>query len=431
MFKIYAYIRQSTAEQVRFGYNLEEQERQIRDYCEFNYHDMEYSLTFYIDAGKSGTNMNRPQLKKLLNDSKKNKPNLVVFHNIDRLSRELIDLWSMIKFFNQYDIKLASVIGYIDLSTAYGKGNVLNEGLSAMIESMKISDRTIRALKEGVNQGLYPFPHPPLGYMRKDKKLVLSDNPNDIEAVKYMFNAIASNKFNLLHIRRTLKKDYGIVLYECKIKRIINNRVYTGTMEYKEIVKENYCEPIISEDVYKQAKKNITIKKVNRYKTEYYFKNVVHCSNCDSFMHNTAGTSKTQRLYAYYKCPVCKRTVSQIKLLDKLQPDLNKLAVRLSDDETGLNTMLKDIQYLENKRVSLINELKDDYIDVKTFNELYKDIDDKINDLKTQVINIKSKYDRYDTLSLQNKRFITNNYINRIEIAFNSKSFTANIKENK
>ena len=430
MFKIYAYIRQSTSEQVRYGYNLEEQERQIRDYCEYNYNKTDYSLEFYIDAGKSGTNMNRPQLKRLLSDAKKYKPNLVVFHNIDRLSRELIDLWSMIKFFNQYNIKLASVIGYIDLSNAYGTGNVLNEGLSAMIESMKISDRTIRALKEGVIQGFYPFPHPPLGYIRKDKRLYLSNNIKEIEAVKYMFNAIASNKFNLLDIRRVLKREYGVVLYECKIKRIINNRVYTGTMEYKDIVKENYCDPIISEDIYKLANKNIKLKKVNRFKAEYYFKNVCYCTNCNSFMYNTSGTSKTQKLYSYYKCPVCKRTVSQVKLIDLLEPKLNILAMRLSDDENGINNINKEISYLENKRLNLVKELKNDDIDANTFHDLYTDTENKIYELKKQLINIRFDYKTYNMLSSQNKRLISRKYINKIEIVFNKKSLYARLIEN-
>lgn len=428
MYKIYAYIRQSSLEQVRYGYNLEEQERQIKDYCEYNYKD-NYELSFYIDAGRSGTNMKRPQLQKLLSDSKKNKPDIIVFHNIDRLSRELIDLWSMIKYFNQLGIKLASVIGYIDLSTAYGKGNVLNEGLSAMIESMKISDRTIRALKEGVKQGKYPFPFPPLGYMKKDNKLVISDNQNEIDAINFIFNSIADNKYNLLTIRKMLKINFGISISEDRLRRIIKNKLYIGTMEYHEILIDNYCPALIPFDLWDSANKRRYYKRKSFLKSDYFFKNVCFCVNCNNFMFSTCGKSHTKKNYSYYKCPICNKTVSQVKLVKILEPQLNKLAHKFTNDKKGINDLLNDIKKLKKKKSQLVEEQYSDAIDVPTFYKLYHDLDLKLSALENQISNLEIDYISYNMLSSNNKRHISANYIKRIEITFNNKKYTAKIIE--
>lgn len=218
---IYGYIRQSSAEQVRYGYNLDEQERQIKEYCECHFKDQGYELKIYVDAGKSGTNMKRSELQKLLSDSKRQKPNIVIFHNIDRLSRELSDLWSMIKFFTKHDIRLLSIVSYIDLNSAYGIGNVLNEGLSAMIESMKISDRTIRAYKEAVKQGKYPFAGSPRGYKKINKHLFPSEIQKDIDLIHYIFNFFVNNKGTKKVLKKELKSKYGFNATDGKITKLV------------------------------------------------------------------------------------------------------------------------------------------------------------------------------------------------------------------
>lgn len=424
---IFGYVRQSSAEQVRFGYNLEEQERQIKDYCELHYANTDYELKIYTDAGKSGTNMKRPKLQQMLNDCKKIKPNVVIFHNIDRLSRELSDLWTMIKFFTKHKIKLVSVVSYIDLNSAYGTGNVLNEGLSAMIESMKISDRTIRAYKEAVKQGKYPFSGCPRGYVKKDKHLYITDNKEDVEIIKFIFGFIANNTANLQSLRRELYKNFNFRTTRDYIIKVIRNQLYIGNMEYKDVFVENYCEPIISKAIYIKANTNISKKKRSHTKATYYFKNKVFCSKCNVFMNQTAGTSKYKKLYSYYKCPKCKTSISQIKLIELINNDLDNLTTEHFNNINGLNDLRSEVSNYRNKQISLVEQQKNRGINVDDFYTIYLDYQNKIEELELKICKFNEEYREFNKLDEKSKKEIIQTYIKHIEITFERKHIKANI----
>lgn len=422
---IFGYVRQSSVEQVKWGYNLEEQERQIRDYCDYHYKDFE--LIIYTDAGKSGTNMKRPQLQKLLKDCRTKKPNVVVFHNIDRLSRELNDLWHMIKFFTANNISLVSVLGYIDLTTAYGKGNVLNEGLSAMIESMKISDRTIRALKQGVFEGKYPFSGCPIGYKKIDKKLYISDNEHDVELIKYIFDNVSKNKCNIKYLRKEIINKFNVSHTTDTIIKIVKNPIYTGSISYKGIDKDNYCEPIISKEIYEKANANLLIKKKKHMKTNYIFKNKCYCKTCKTYMIQTAGTSKYKKMYAYYNCPKCHRNVSQVKILSICCADLFHITMQYTENKSEFGKIKNEITKNKQELEKLVLKQQETPINVDDFFAIYNNTSKNIKDLEYKLKDKSIKYSKFNDLPFTTQRDIVNTCIERIDITFNKKSYTIKI----
>ena len=83
-----AYLRVSTEKQAEEGYGLELQRISITDYCRKN----ELIISdWYIDDGYTGSNMDRPQLQRLIRDCSKKRIKCLVAFKLDRISRSMVD----------------------------------------------------------------------------------------------------------------------------------------------------------------------------------------------------------------------------------------------------------------------------------------------------------------------------------------------------
>jgi site-specific DNA recombinase len=93
--KVAFYIRVSTEEQAKDGYGADMQLRGLQDMIKykaeyFNWtHDTKYE---YFDMGCTGADLNRPQYKRMMEDAKEWKIDIVAVWKIDRLSRNLSHL---------------------------------------------------------------------------------------------------------------------------------------------------------------------------------------------------------------------------------------------------------------------------------------------------------------------------------------------------
>ena len=150
------YIRVSTDEQVRDGVSMEQQQKDIERYCEFNNFIIVKS---YFDDGYSGTDMERPQFNLLLSEAKPKE--LIIVYDLSRFSRKT---WHAIKTaedLSAKDIYLVSLKDRIDLSTAMGKCMFTMTCAFFALERDKISERTSAALqhlsKEGKLRSKAPF----------------------------------------------------------------------------------------------------------------------------------------------------------------------------------------------------------------------------------------------------------------------------------
>src|SRR3990167_8736655 len=96
--KVAAYIRVSSEEQAKEGLSLEAQKNKISQYCKFKdwvLHEV------YVDGGYSGSNMNRPAMKKLIVDADNKHFDVVVVYKFDRFSRKLLDLLLTLEKFTE------------------------------------------------------------------------------------------------------------------------------------------------------------------------------------------------------------------------------------------------------------------------------------------------------------------------------------------
>lgn len=123
----------------------------------------------YSDAAISGGTMERPALKRLLNDVEGGKVDMVVVYKIDRLSRSLLDFATIAKLLENHGAGFVSVTEKFDTSSAIGKLH-LNIILSfAQFERELASERIRDKVAASKKKGLWMGGHPPLGYDVEDR----------------------------------------------------------------------------------------------------------------------------------------------------------------------------------------------------------------------------------------------------------------------
>ena len=94
-----------------------------------------YDYETYTDSGISGKNIEgRPAMKRLLQDVKDNKIEMVLSWKLNRISRSMRDVFNIIHEFKEHDVGYKSISENIDTSNASGEVLVTMFGLIGSIE---------------------------------------------------------------------------------------------------------------------------------------------------------------------------------------------------------------------------------------------------------------------------------------------------------
>ena len=117
------YTRKSTEEGLDQNFNSLDAQR---DACE-NYIASQKSEGWlmarerYDDGGFSGGNMERPALKRLMQDIHAKLIDVVVVYKIDRLTRSLADFSKMVEVFDAHEVSFVSVTQQFNTTTSMGR----------------------------------------------------------------------------------------------------------------------------------------------------------------------------------------------------------------------------------------------------------------------------------------------------------------------
>ena len=113
------YIRVSTNFQFEEGYSVGAQTEKLEKYC--NYQEID-NYDLYIDGGYSGSNLNRPEMKRLIKEIQEGKVESVVVVKLDRLSRSQKDtIYLLEDVFEANDVGFISLNENFDTTTPYGR----------------------------------------------------------------------------------------------------------------------------------------------------------------------------------------------------------------------------------------------------------------------------------------------------------------------
>ncbi len=222
--KAIGYIRVSTEEQAKEGVSLDNQEEQIKRYCEYRGLEL---VDILRDEGISGSKVkNREGFTKIRERVEADGLDALIVYSIDRLSRDLGTLVIFEQLLDKYDVELHTIEGQIDTSSASGWMNFAMKAVFGEFERRQVKDRTRKALQHKKSQGDV-VGSIPYGYrrVRGSKKLV--EKPEEQEVVR-MVNELYQDGERLTDIVQTLnekriKTRNGKQWTNMQVKRIIDD----------------------------------------------------------------------------------------------------------------------------------------------------------------------------------------------------------------
>lgn len=232
--KAVGYIRVSTEEQAREGISLEAQEDKVKKYADLHNLDL---VEVIRDEGKSGKDLNREGIQKVVSLCKDRSVDHLVVYKMDRLTRRTLDLLTLVEeVFKPNKVQFHSISEKVDTSTAQGKFFLTITGAMAQMERDLVSERTKEALQYKISKG-ENVGSPPLGFLAEDKKL--SGIDEELEIVNYI-KKLKRKKLSLRQIATRLNEQ------EVSTKR--GGSWYAGTVRY-----------ILRNARYKEAREPLTV----------------------------------------------------------------------------------------------------------------------------------------------------------------------------
>ncbi|MGH7890130.1 MAG: recombinase family protein [Thermodesulfobacteriota bacterium] len=298
------YTRVSTSQQADKEYNsCDAQRDKILSYI--NSQEKLEVYKEYEDPGYTGANLDRPALSELLNDISQGKINVVLTYKIDRLTRSSRDFYSLIEFFEKYNVSYISVTEHFDTSSPSGR-LLRNIMLTfAQFEREMIADRVKHTLFQRAVKGLWNGGGRPFGYRRIDGKLVIDSKEAPIIRKIFEHFVMTGSLFQTYRMVKHL--DFKATNPRCPnsvsgIGYLLRNPLYIGFLRWGDKIYKGQHEPIISNDLYNQAQLSTKKKEVTRklYK-KFLLGGLVECSDCKSTMTHSF-TNKPEKRYYYYKC---------------------------------------------------------------------------------------------------------------------------------
>jgi DNA invertase Pin-like site-specific DNA recombinase len=160
------YTRKSTEEGLNQEFNTLEAQREAAEAYVASQWQLGWVLLAerYDDGGYTGANLERPALRRPLEDIERGTVGCVLVYKIDRLSRSLLDFARLIEVFERHHVSLVSVTQPLN-TTASLRRLTLNILLSfAQFERETISDRTRDKMAAARRKGKWVGGTPVLGY---------------------------------------------------------------------------------------------------------------------------------------------------------------------------------------------------------------------------------------------------------------------------
>ena len=432
--RLFGYCRVSTQRQADRGYSLDDQERRIRSYVDTYYDDGSYSLSVLRDEGRSGKNLDRPMMRQLISEAQKNHVDVIIFYCLNRITRSVKDTIYLMEMVNACGIQFISISENLDTNTAMGRYFITTLAALAQLEREQDGERSARGLLEGAKQGHYVKPSAPFGYYRdpdSNKTLVVDEYKAMI--VKSIFESIAykGESVNSIAYRLRTDKICGYKWDEGHVYKIVSNRIYYGCLEVQGQLYENHSPAIIDKSLFDEVQERINYsRKKNRH--HYLFKSKIRCSKCNTICKIAAGTSMTGEVHKYYRCPVCKKQISEKKILNEFIPEMNEL-LRQNYYHESMEALQIKYALVKNKLNNLTYAFVQHGMDRSMYEQMMESLSEDRSQIEKDILMMKKgiREVEFTRFGFIKQLEIVNKYVRIINVDMKSKNVDVVFREEK
>ena len=369
-----------------------------KDYTEFEY---------YIDGGYSGKDLNRPAIKKLIEDCKNHKIDAVFVFKLDRISRSQMDtLYLIEEVFNKYDVSFISMRENFDTSSPFGKAMIGVLSVFAQLERETILERTRIGLKKRAESGLWrgggkiPFPY---RYDRNTGTLV--PIPEQVELLHKMISLYISGKsFNA--IGKIVGMDESMV--ETRILSITN----TGKVPYKDEIFDGQHEAVVSDELYEEILRVNKVRSREPYERHYLLSGKVYCGYCGAkYRYQKWGKRLIMYCYSqqkskpkYIKDPNCKnKRWDTFEVEDAVLEELFKMSLDIGLFKKTFNIATVNVKNELKARLEEIKKQINNLLNFIASGIAVEETNKKITELEKEKMMIEEKLISSDQKEKDNK----------------------------
>lgn len=376
----------------------------IKDNSEIQIYD------YYIDDGYSGTNSNRPNFQRLLNDVKNEKINTIIVKDLSRLGRNFIEVGNYIEqIFPLLNVRFIAVNEDIDSYLKPETVKNINVSLKNLINesySKDLSKKIKTAFETKRKNGEFVGSFAPYGYKKDEKNHNhLIKDEESAKIVKKIFNLaiegnavkkitqILNNKriINPIEYKRkkqnkkcghTIKEKAKEEIKRCwetrSVLQILNNQVYCGDLlqgrttyssykNHKKIYKEkeewiivkNTHEAIIDRETFNKVQEILKSRKRGRREYDKEEKSIfagyLKCADCKMSMNKSSYKLKNGIKKNSYYCStyttrskkLCTKHYIKEEILKESVLETIKLQINLCIE---INKVIQEIQQTDNSK---------------------------------------------------------------------------------
>ena len=190
----------------------------------------------FVDNGFSGGNLERDGFREMMSLIERGKISKVVVYRLDRISRSLVDVVSIMEQFKRHNVAFVSSQESFDTSTTYGEMITKLLMVFAEFERQSIIERVTHAYRARSDQGIFMGGKCPYGFTFEEtvihgiKTKKLSPLTDEIAHIAYIFDRYAVPNVTLRRLQDDLLQN-GILPKEgkwatAKLSAIIRNPIY-------------------------------------------------------------------------------------------------------------------------------------------------------------------------------------------------------------
>ena len=230
----------------------------------------------YDDGGISGATMERPALKRLLENIEADRVDTVVVYKVDRLTRSLGDFAKIVEVFDRRGVSFVSVTQQFNTTTSMGR-LTLNMLLSfAQFEREVTGERIRDKIAASKKKGMWMGGVVPLGYDVKDRKLVV--NQGEAETVRHIYRRYAAlgsvwtlkdeldrdGIVSKVRVDRFGRTTGGMRLARGALYLMLQNRIYRGEILHQENSYRGEHEAIVDQALWEEVQRSLAANRIDR-----------------------------------------------------------------------------------------------------------------------------------------------------------------------
>lgn len=271
-----AYRRVSSEEQARSGFSLAAQQERLEQFAQSQGWRI---IAHYEDDGYSAKTTDRPALRQLLSDAQPGE--IILVYKLDRLTRSVLDLYELLKTFEEKQVLFKSATEEFNTTTANGRLMITLVTVIAQWERETISDRAAEGIRKKAGLGEWSGGPVPFGFRAVDwevngRKVVkrgrtllqLVRDPDLAHIVEEIYGRYLAGHgirsiCNWLNEEKRIRTTKGNRWQATTVSRLLQNPIYCGQVAHgkrssrkdAEVIRRKAVnvEPILSEALWEQV----------------------------------------------------------------------------------------------------------------------------------------------------------------------------------